>query len=290
MLSGLSTGEGLVKGMQKGKELGLYQFLGFLPEFGSLLACARRENNTISAILRQCWDGDQLSVLTKADPLSVSDYSLGIIGHITAEELLNNLSSVELVNGLANRFLFCKVHRSRFLPEGGNDVNLNLVVTRLHAAIEAAQNRGRVRRDDAARALWAEVYPRLADPPKGLRGSLCSRADAHTLRISLIYALLDGAGEIRVEHLQAALAVWDYCERSVASIFAARLGDPEADRILRAVESGPKTLSEMHKVFGNNRTSEWLLAKLGAMVKSGHLVVTIKDCDRKSVTAWDKKR
>jgi hypothetical protein len=290
VLSGLSSGEGLISGIQKGKELGVQQFLGYLPEFGSLLTCARREGNTISSVLRQIWDGDPLRVLTKTEPLSVADYLLGLVGHVTDTELVNGLSSTELTNGFTNRFLLPKVRRSKFLPEGGEDVDTSVIVTRLHRVLEAARNRGRVRRNDEARELWASVYQKLADQPKGLKGSLCSRAEAHVLRLSLTYALLDGAGEIQVQHLQGALAVWDYCERSIASIFAGRLGDPEAEKILASVKTGAKTISELHAVFGRNRTSEWLLAKLAAMMKAGYLIETIKECDRKTVQAWDKKR
>lgn len=287
--AGLSTGEGLIKAMSKGKELGVDRFLCMLPEFGSVLTVCKREGNTISAVMRQSWDADPLEVPTKTNPLSVSDYFLSLICHVTPEELLNGLASIDLVNGLANRFLFCKVKRSKFLPEGGKPVNTGLIVSRLRDAVLAAQHRGLMQRNDEAKALWADVYPKLADQPKGLKGALCSRAEAHTLRLSLIYALLDGASEIRLEHLKAGLAFWDYCERSVADVFAARLGDLDAEKILRAVATGPKTLTEIHKAFGNHQSSEWLLAKLGAMVANGQLVRTQKECDRKNVQAWAKK-
>lgn len=290
VLSGLSSGEGLVKGISDGKKLGLNQFLGFLPEFGGLLTVARREGCTISAMLRQSWDAVPLSVLTKQNPLSVSDYVLAILGHITPAELLNGLGSTSMTDGFVNRFLFAKVRRSQFLPEGGEDCDFNRIIERLHGALQQGQNRGRLRRDEEAKELWRTVYPSLAEPAPGLKGSLCARGDAHTLRLSLIYALLDGAGAIQRQHLEAALAVWRYCEASVASIFAARLGDPEADKILHAMESGPKTLTELHKVFGNHRSSEWLLSKLAALVKSGHLIQTMKMCDRKNTEAWDRKR
>ncbi len=290
MRSGLSSGEGLIKALQQGKQLGQYRFLGYLPEFGSLLTCARREGNTISAVLRQSWDADLLEVTTKTDPLSVSDYFLSVVGHITPEELLNGLSSVDLVNGMANRFLFCKVRRSKFLPEGGADVNVSPIVVRVRSAVERAQGRGRMQRDQEAKELWAEVYPQLADQPRGLKGSLCSRAESHVLRLSMIYALLDSAGTIGIQHLRAALAVWDYCERSIADIFKGRLGDPDADKILDAMTTGPKTMSELFTVFGRNRPSEWLQAKLAAMVEAGLLLKTTKRGDRKgNLDAWDKK-
>jgi hypothetical protein len=46
------------------------------------------------------------------------------------------------------------VRRSKLLPEGGGDVNLNEIVARLHAAVEAAKSRGLIERDAAARKLW----------------------------------------------------------------------------------------------------------------------------------------
>ena len=45
-------------------------------------------------------------------------------------------------------------------------------------------------------------------------GAATSRAEAQVLRISVLYAILDKALWIRPEHLLAALAVWEYAERS----------------------------------------------------------------------------
>jgi len=51
--------------------------------------------------------------------------------------------------------------------------------------------------------------------------------------------VLDGAGEIRREHLGAALAVWDYCEASARYVFGNALGDPTADAIAKALRTAP---------------------------------------------------
>ena len=66
-------------------------------------------------------------------------------------------------------------------------------------------------------------------------GALTSLAEAQVLRLSLIYALLDGERLVRVPHLLAALSVWDYCETSVKYIFGQTLGDPVADGILETL-------------------------------------------------------
>jgi hypothetical protein len=85
-------------------------------------------------------------------------------------------------------------------------------------------------------------------------GAITARAEAQTLRVALVYALTDSAGDvwelaemrsdprgsngkIDVVHLEAALAVWRFCEASAKLIFGDTVGDPLADEILRALRA-----------------------------------------------------
>jgi hypothetical protein len=290
VLSGLSSGEGLIKGIspKDGERLQrVRRFLALLPEFASLLSVMRREGNILSAILREAWDGTRLRVLTRKEPLDVDNVNLSVIAHVTPEELLSNLTATDRANGFANRFLILLVRRSKFLPEGGSEVNLSSIVTRLHAAVEAAKGRGLLERDKAARALWANEYQRLTRSRDGLRGALCGRAEAHVLRLSLLYALLDSATAIRQEHLQAACAFWDYCERSINHVFGGAMGDADGQKILAALASGPMTVTELRRLFQNNRDSEWIQAKVTMLMRAGKVIRTTKDGDRKNgIPAW----
>jgi hypothetical protein len=295
VLSGLSSGEGLIKGISPtGGETALpdevRRFLALLPEFASLLNVMKREGNTLSAILREAWDGARLRVLTRKEPLDVDNVNLSVIAHVTPEELLNNLTATDRCNGFANRFLVMLVRRSKLLPEGGGDVNISPIVSRLHVAVEAAKGRGLVERDKLARALWADEYQRLTRSRDGLRGALCGRAEAHVLRLSLLYALLDSATDIRPEHLQAACAFWDYCERSVEHIFGGATGDVDGEKILNALADGPMAITDLYRLFGNHRDREWIQAKMAAIVRAGRVVGTVKTGERKeSVAAWSLK-
>jgi len=123
-----------------------------------------------------------------------------------------------------------------------------------------------------------------------MRGELCGRAEAHALRLSLIYALLDSSDCIRPDHIKPALAFWDYCERSIAQIFGAASGDADRERILTALSAGPLTITELRRVFQNNRDSDWIKAKMAALVRAGIVVQTLKEGDRKSsIQAWALK-
>jgi DNA replicative helicase MCM subunit Mcm2 (Cdc46/Mcm family) len=86
------------------------------------------------------------------------------------------------------------------------------LATDVRKALEAARKIGRVQRDPKARELWAKMYLELsADRPARL-GAATSRAAAQVLRLSLIYALLDGSKVVRPQHLRAAREVWRYGE------------------------------------------------------------------------------
>jgi len=105
-------------------------------------------------------------------------------------------------------------------------------------------------------------------------GAITARAEAQVLRFSGIYALLDCSDKIRVEHLRAALALWDYCAASVQLIFGESLGDPTADRILDAIKRSEAGLSETdlrdlfsrHKSAERSRAVAWLL-RSGAIAR-----------------------
>jgi hypothetical protein len=68
---------------------------------------------------RQAWDGEPLQTIVRNDPLRVTEPHIGIVGHISRDELLRYLTATELANGFANRFLLIGVERSKLLPFGG---------------------------------------------------------------------------------------------------------------------------------------------------------------------------
>jgi len=110
-----------------------------------------------------------------------------------------------------------------------------------------------MRRDDETEKLWAEVYPALSEGKPGMIGAIISRAEAQAMRLACLYALIDCSSIVRPEHLKAALALWDYSERSAKSIFGNKTGDRNVDKVKAALrESGRLTLTDISGVFGRN--------------------------------------
>jgi hypothetical protein len=242
-------------------------------EFASTLRVAERNGNTLSPVVRQAWDRGDLRILTRNSPATATDAHISIIGHVTSEELLRYLTRTEKANGYANRFLWFAVQRSKFLPDGGSlaDTQVKELADRVADALAVGRDVGEVRRDERASALWHEKYRELSGDRHGLFGAITSRAEAHVLRLSLLYAIADASQVIREEHLRAALAVWTRAQESVRTIFGETTGNPVADRIHVALLAAPNGLTrdEVGEIFDWNKPTAELEAALTLLARLG---------------------
>jgi Protein of unknown function (DUF3987) len=251
LVGGLSSGEGLISQVRDPVDAEDAQAssdkrrLVVEPEFAQVLKVLAREGNTLSAIVRQAWDGEPLQTIVRNDPLRATAAHIAIIGHITRDELLRYLTATELANGFANRFLLVGVERSKLLPFGGALDGKQFAEIRdtVRLALRFAREHRPIAFDDTARERWIEIYEQLSSVRPGLAGAATARAEAHTVRLALIYALLDLSERICLEHLEAALAVWRYSASSAAWIFGDSLGDPTADEIWAAAKDRPAGLT-----------------------------------------------
>lgn len=304
IVQGLSSGEGLIWAVRdpitkteairapKTKEITGYQdvivdegvsdkrLLVVESELASTLRVMGRDGNTLSPVLREAWDSGDLRTLTKNSPAVATGAHISVIGHITADELRRYLDRTEVANGLGNRFLWLCSRRSKTLPEGGGEIEQRAdLIRRLHEALAFGWDAGELSRDDETRAVWAAVYPQLSEGAPGLLGAMTARGEAQVMRIAALYAVMDCSALIRVEHLYAALAVWDYVTESVAYIFGDSLGDPIADEILNALRSRPEGMSrtDLRDFFGRHRSSEQIGRALTSLD-----VLNLVRCERES--------
>jgi hypothetical protein len=204
-------------------------------EFSRVLRVSERDGSTLSQVVRQAWDGANLAALTRKRPVRAKGAHICALGHITEDELLARMRGVEIANGFANRFLFTLAVRSKRLPDGGglHRDEAERLAYQWATAGDKARAIERVGRSREADAIWRDWYFALDDDRPGMLGALLARAEAQVLRLSLVYALVDGEATIDAPHLYAALDVWRYAEQSVLAIFGDAVGDPLADLILR---------------------------------------------------------
>lgn len=278
VVSGLTSGAGLIFAIRDPREIrnnvdpGVEdkRLLVIESELGGVLRVCQRKENDLSAVIRDAWDGKTLRTLAKQEPAKATRPHINIIGHVTREELRATLSKVDTSNGFANRILWYCAKRSKLLPDGGAlDVrDFSSLANRIRSAVQFARNPGRMVRSGAAGQLWHSVYGDLTSARSGVFGNVTTRAEAQTLRLSILYALLDESDCIEVDHLKAALAVWNYCEASARWAFGASLGNPIADELLialRQVKPDGMSSTEISEFFSRNRNASQLREACGLL-------------------------
>ncbi len=274
---GMASGEGLIEGLNDipaWSEDGEKQMLVVEPEFSRPLKVGRRDGSVLSDVIRELWDSDRAHILTRNNRRDVRNAHVSIIGHITLEELQRELTATDRVNGFANRFLFVCVKRSKLLPSGGalSEATMERLAKKTKEAVDEAREHGVLTRTPEAEKRWAEIYEELVeDEPGGMVGAIVARSEAQVLRLSVLYALLDGVREIDVAHLNAALAVWDYCNQSARFIFGDSLGDPIADELYRHLLNADAGLdtTQQHRLFGNHVSGRQLEFARALLLEAG---------------------
>jgi hypothetical protein len=216
-------------------------------EFSRVTTVKGRDGNTLSQAIRTVFDRGYLEKITSTSSERAANTHISIIGHTTPEEMKECLGTLDLLNGFVNRFLIFGVSASKTiaLPKPTPDEVFTDFANRLRALAQVG------RRDEdghyksipvamtsEAEELWEEVATHRFSKEAGLIGSILARARPIVLRLSLIYALLDweiqpvaleggavaheviGHPVVDTIHIEAALAVWDYCEESARRLFA----------------------------------------------------------------------
>ena len=229
-------------------------------EFASGLACTKREGNTLSMGIRCFWDNGDYAPLTKNNPITVKGAHINIITHITMQELAVCLGDVQVVNGFGNRFLWICARRSKLvaMPPRMPETELAPIQRELWRLVAQAQKRGTMTMTANALQMWEGIYLEISKEHTGRAGSIINRGEAQTLRLALVYALLDGQECIDEPHLNAALAMWGYAQDSALYIFGDRSVDPLEEKLLEILKQGPLSATDLSAAFSRNIPKERL--------------------------------
>lgn len=242
------------------------RLLAIEEEFSRVMKTAKREDNILSDVIREAWDSRTLQNLGKKSGEKASDPHISIIGQITREEFNVVLQSTDAFNGFLNRFLVCAVRRSKHLPTGGPPIDQNEygnIIYELQEAIRAAKEKPQqIALTSEAQTVWAGLYQVLSREKDGILGYATARAEAHVIRLSLLYALTERSSSIELRHLQAALAVWSFCESSVEWLFQKQgdevTNDPLIIALVKAKENGLERSKISKNVYHSNKTAQEL--------------------------------
>ncbi len=258
-------------------------------EFGSVLRVMGRDGNSLSGVIRDAWDALDLAPMTKSNRVRATAPHIGIVGHVTKEELLRNLTNTEASNGFGNRFPWLLVQRSQELPfsSSPDDRAVAELACKIGKSIQCGQAISTIEMTDHAKEGWKAIYHDLSADRPGLAGGLLGRAEAHVMRLAGLYAILDERKSIDLVHLKAASALWEYAEASTFMIFGDATGDPIADTIIRAIRtSGELDDSQVSALFGRNLSAARLERAKATVLSTGTVHCVALETGGRPRMAW----
>lgn len=248
---GLSSREGLVALMHDGYRQGRQDVPAIEDkrlwvvesEFANVLHQGRRDGNTLSAALRDCWDGVDLKPATKSNRLYASQPHVCLSGAISPGELTGLMSARELTNGFANRFLMIWAERARMLPfpkETPQAVVGHLARKTLEVLAFVRAHRhdecDYLRMELSPQAQWryaqlyrGELHDDIGD---GVVGALLERRAPMLLRLAMLMALTDLQTRIDVQHVDAAMAWIRHATASVRFVFISAAEEAKLAQVL----------------------------------------------------------
>jgi len=235
--------------------------------------------------------GDLLPLHTtaKGQPAVATDPHVSVLAHVTQDELGRLLGGTDVVNGFANRFLWAYVKRSKLLSRGGtvSDVAIADLGRRIGEALAVAKTVGRMDLDPEAANLWDQVYPIFEAERTGVLDAVTARSSPQVLRLACVYALLDRSAVIGPEHLQAALAVWDFCDASACYLFGGAAGDPRAERVLREMRRRPSLdRADVNRLFSGHASAAEIDRIRDLLRARGAIRVEPRQTDGRSAEVW----
>ncbi|VTU28424.1 DUF3987 domain-containing protein [Variovorax sp. PBL-E5] len=265
-------------------------------EFANVLSQTKREGNTLSAALRDCWDGVSIRPATKGNRVWATDPHVTMSCAVTPGEMRTMLAARELTNGFANRFLLVWAERNRVLPfpqatpQNKIDEFAEQIITVLKAVgadrpVDTDAHRAVL--TPAAQKLYAKLYlGELNDQSAGeLVSALLERRAPTLLRLAMLFAICDISQEVDVQHIEAALAWVRYWSDSVKFVFATAMDEETAaeisataDRIVRFLsERGTATRSAITtECFGGHLNKDKIDAALEELLVATPPVIEVE--------------
>ena len=278
---GLSSREGLVALMHDGYRQGKHEIPAVddkrlwvvESEFANVLHQGRRDGNTLSAALRDCWDGVDLKPATKSNRLYASHPHICLSGAISPSELTALISARELTNGFANRFLMIWAERTRILPFP-KETPLATVERLARKTLEVLafvradrhEERDHLRMELSPQAQWryAQLYRSELNEDVGdaTVGALLERRAPMLLRLAMLLALTDLQTRIDVPHIDAAMAWIRHATASVRYVFVSAADEAKLAQVLEMSNRVQAFLRERGQATRSQISSECFRGKV----------------------------
>ena len=291
---GLSSSEGMAASLDD-SEVTDKRMLVCEPEFGNIMTQCQRQGNTLSAVMRNAYDGVDIKPLTKRNRVQVTEPYICLMANTTAQEFnRHDISNMLHHNGMLNRFLILWQHPPAPVPfpPPVADSHIEALAEAFADRILFARNYSYqtdyrktqprpLSLDPDAKSCWAAHYNKLINRPDCEQvTSLTRRHRLHALLLASYFALLDYRMSLSSDDIHTALDWCAYSHASVVYISNSQAEQYQAEgihllsgKILFAIrkiyqEQGKCSASDIYHWFRNKLRRKQLQASLEVLLNS----------------------
>ena len=229
-------------------------------EMDTLFVAMSRTGSTLAPVWNMAYDGKTLESNGRLRE-KATDPHVSAVCHITDESFQQAVKQVSkglgCSNGLYNRFITVRAVKERTLSRGGEMPDVSDLVERIRDVIaslgpDSANEAVTITWHPSTYKVWDEFVDALdGDHPflTGLSG-VAARLKPNTMRVAMLFAVLDRGREIMPPHLKAAQSFCLQCIDSSRDLFGGRSQHGRStklrERVLKVIDHQPKTSTDVH--------------------------------------------
>ena len=264
VLRGVSSAEGLIAQIADGTTNDK-RLLVVLSELTSLMQKARQDGvKNIIPFLTEAYDSPPtLDLPTRTNPLVATAPHISILSASTPDWLEDGMQDREILGGFGNRFMYIVGQpKDPISFPDPPDKQLGEKITGRLSEILSTQQETEFDLSPEARKLWDRFYRdwRAHEWTDAVAAALVQRTPDFAMKVTLIYAVLDGEQEITAELLQIGIDVAKYCVASSQQVFSEFYANADRRIELKVEEKlkpiGKMTYSELHRVVGGRISTD----------------------------------
>lgn len=270
-------------------------------EAGAILKMSKVENSIMSQVMRNAFDGETLEyrvskIKGAGATLRFDDIQVSMIGHITASELLQLLTTGADKTGELNRVQFILCLDSKFVPESRSNflfedvVELAALRERILGCFKWAQNRCIKFSPEIHHLLDDYTGSHDAAMRSGQEKEINARLPLYLRKWIARFAVMDMTDVANLTHWTKALAVIEYLSAANAYLLGEWLDGVDGDQIdkayltLKESQGGVTRAALGKELFGNH----WSVSKVESVLEHVRQRLSIDDKTLKTRTTGNR--
>jgi hypothetical protein len=297
LLRGVGSAEALGDWMQQPEEGPPVSHLLFIEELATLLTRGGWEGSTLLSFLTETFDApERYEIPFRKNPILVQEPTPTLVAGTTVEWLWKGLREIDVHGGFGNRIFYATGPPKPPIPLPAKPNQEALAEVRSHLQRLATLPSIELVFVPDALALWSEFYLAWkATSWSELTTAAIKRIPTYIVKLSMVYACLEGTSLITADQLSAAIKVGHYGAKCADQLMNRHRqhsiqGKCEA-RVLAVLKEVDLPPWQIHRRISGSYTAEELARVLRALEAAGAIFQVRKTSRGESVYGRrDRKR